>query len=211
MVGDRPAGPGLGDWVTALVANLGADPRAHARLQALVGARRARITLDDETVTVALHDGRLVVLPGTAEPVDGNGAATRAAVLALLDARLDATDALRLGYVTATGGHEAVTRILGAIELLLDAATRNPALRAVARSYRQAGAAPPPPRAPDPDAGARAAAAEHVVLHRLGLLDGAGGDGGGGGVGAGDGAGGDGAGGDGGGDGHRGGGAPAGG
>ncbi len=152
------------------MANLAADPIASARLQAIIGARRARIRLDDDTATVALVDGKVVPIRDDA-PVDGFGATTRPVVLALLDARLDATVALQAGYITVEGTVDDLVAMLHAIEIILDAATRIPALRALAAAYRAAGPDGETPRAPVPDDSVPAA--EIALLHRLGLCDGA--------------------------------------
>ncbi len=61
--------------------------------------------------------------------------------------------------------------LLHAIEIILDAATRIPALRALAAAYRAVGPDGETPRAPVPDDSVPAA--EIALLHRLGLCDGA--------------------------------------
>lgn len=159
--------PGLGDWIVALMANLAAcDVVAYARLQGVIGARRARIELGEEAVVVRMVQGRLEILQGDVEPVDGVGATDRGAVLAMLDGRLEATDALRTGQVRATGDVEALTRIFHAIELLLDVSSRCPPLRTLAASFRESGPPTPLRSAPEPSW-----VAEQTVLARLGLLD----------------------------------------
>lgn len=82
------------------------------------------------------------------------------------DGRLEATDALRTGKVTATGDVNALIRIFHAIELLLDVSSRCPPLRTLADSFRDSG--PPAPLRPTPEP---SWAAERMVLARLGLLD----------------------------------------
>lgn len=164
---DSSPPPSLGDWLTSLVANLAADPVAIARLQALVGARRARIRLDDEVATISLRNGHLVFHDDEATPVQGSGSTTRAAVLALLDGHLDMTDATAGGYITAVGNLDTLVRIHAAVEVLVDAASRMHALRALASAYRAAGPPVRLPPLPDP---AGAQHREQMVLERLGLL-----------------------------------------
>jgi len=168
----------LSEYVAELVARLGeADPAARDRLAEVVGARRARITLDGETVEVAFASGRLVV--GPPQPtgrIDGEGATDRATTLDLLDGRLEVSDAILDGLVEARGPLEDVARIFQAIEILLDAAPRAPALQALAAQYRQdpgrtAAARDPVPyarRTPFPPDGIPDT--EAAALRRLGLL-----------------------------------------
>jgi hypothetical protein len=161
------AGGGVGGWVAALVGELAlADPAAHARLLAVVGDRRARLRLDDDACVVAVVRGRLSVLPAETEPVDGEGGTSRAVVLAILDGRLEADDALRSGLVEARGSVDGLVRILHAIEILIDCSVRAPRLRALADLYRADG---PPPTALPPRP-ATTTDRELALLDRLGLL-----------------------------------------
>jgi len=167
---DPAAGaPRLADWVQRLAIGLAAEPGAPARLQAVVGDRRARISLDDEAVVVAMVDEEVVVLPDDAS-VTGSGTTTSATVIALLDGRLDLTEALRNGHAAVQGRVEDLTAMLHAIEILLDVATRVPAMRSVAAAFRAS-------LTPEPldlgDAPAPATADEELrMLRRLGLADG---------------------------------------
>ncbi|MGI8693962.1 MAG: hypothetical protein ACR2JK_13865 [Geodermatophilaceae bacterium] len=157
----------LSSWITAIMTHLEtSEPSAHARLVAVVGARRARITLDGDTVVVSVVRGRLTVLPGDTEPVDGEGGSSRAAVLALLDGRLETSIALREGLVYARGSVESVGRIFHAIEIVLDVSARSPALRSLAAQYR----AVAPPGSPVSGGRSSPVGRELELLDRLGLL-----------------------------------------
>lgn len=158
----------LGSWITAILAHLAAsEPSAHARLLAVVGARRARISLDDETVVVGVVGGLLRVLPGDTEPVDGEGGSSRSVVLSILAGRLETSAALREGLVHAFGSVESIGRIFHAIEIVLDVSARSPGLRSLATQFRADGG----PVAPVPRPVTVPAQRELDVLDRLGLLD----------------------------------------
>ncbi|MBM7808035.1 hypothetical protein JOD57_003872 [Geodermatophilus bullaregiensis] len=161
--------PQLADWIHGLVAKLAGEPGAVARLQEVVGDRRARIALENDVVVVAMASGTVVVLPDDAS-VAGSGSTTSATVLALLDGRLDPTEALRDGHVAVQGGIEDLTAMLHAIEILLDVATRVPAMRSLAGAFRASRASrlPVPGATPPPVA---AADEELRMLRRLGLAD----------------------------------------
>jgi hypothetical protein len=57
-------------------------------------------------------------------------------VVAILDAGLEVTDALVDGDIDLRGSTEAVSLMIMAIDILVDAATRVPALRSLADRYR---------------------------------------------------------------------------
>lgn len=150
---DAPAG--LGAYIAALVARLGeVDEGALSRLRSVVGGRTARIGLDAEAVDVTFGDGGLMVTPSAAQlAVDGAGSCDRATVLDLLDGYLEVSDAVLDGRLQARGDDQAVTAIFQAIEILLDAAARDPGLRALAAAYRsERHGGPPRARLPAPDA-----------------------------------------------------------
>jgi hypothetical protein len=67
---------------------------------------------------------------------DGIGTADTAVILDLLDGRQDLADAVAEGRISATGSSEAIDMILHAIEIILDSATRIPALRALSAEFR---------------------------------------------------------------------------
>jgi hypothetical protein len=126
----------LAEYVAALIERLGdEDPALLVRLGEVVGARHARITLDQETVDVHFQDGGVVVTEATCDEVDGEGSTDRQTTLDLLDGRLEVTDAILEGRLRATGEVESVVRIFQAIEILLDGSTRNPGLQRLALNY----------------------------------------------------------------------------
>jgi hypothetical protein len=129
----------LRGWIEALVDALVADPwGARERLHDVVGGYSARISLDHETVVVSMPDGRLVWRrPRAGMRVDGVGGTTTGVVVAILDGRLEATDAVERGLVQASGSPDAVLRMFHAIELILDASARVPALRRLADEFRR--------------------------------------------------------------------------
>jgi hypothetical protein len=183
----RPAAPArcqtLAAYIEQLVERLAdGEPASAARLREVVGARRARITLDAETVEVRFEGLRLVAEPDPPPgPVDGEGRSDRLTTLALLDGTLEVTDALLEGRLHAIGEPESLARIFQAIEILLDAATRVPRLPRLSLDYERdpcRPARPPWPGASVPAIGqpwrasARAAAraGELALLDRLDLL-----------------------------------------
>ncbi len=176
-----PSGPGrtLGEYVSALIEALAsADPVALTRLRQVVGARRARIRLDDEAVEVVFVMGALVVEPaGGPLRVDGEGRTDRATVLDLMDGYLEVADAISAGRVDVVADVDAVARMFAAIEILIDASSRSPELQALAREFRreargEAGRSPGRPDAPATAARPAEGAAlrEHEMLARLDLL-----------------------------------------
>lgn len=129
--------PGLSYWIPELVAAADQDPfGAGPRLRSLVGSHRARIGLDADTVDVAMRGVHLhVEPPHPTRPVDGFGTTSTEVVLALLDGRLEVSDAIHRGVLTATGSREAITMIFAAIEVLLDASSRVPRFRELAGEF----------------------------------------------------------------------------
>ena len=139
----RVTTPSLGQWIGELVAALDLDPLGGGVvLRSIVGSRRARIGLDEESVDVEIRRGRLHVAPADPTvPVDGTGSTTTDVVLALLDGRTEVAEAFHDGSIHAIGSRDSIGRIFHVIELLLDAAGRVPSLRAVADDFRAAAAA----------------------------------------------------------------------
>jgi hypothetical protein len=129
----------LAEYVEGLVAGLAAaDPEADSRLRRVVGRRRARIQLDDESVDAWFTgDGALRVVASSASEVDGSGYTDRATVLDLLDGYLEVTEAISSGRLAVVGAAEDVVRMFQAIEILLDASARAPALQRRALDFRR--------------------------------------------------------------------------
>ena len=127
----------LAEYIKALVTALGEhEPASLQRLHAIVGARRARITLDDETVLVRFVRDRLVAEPASRDVVaDGSGETDRQTTLDLLDGALEVTEAIQQGRLHATGEVEGLVRIFQVVEILLDASTRVPALQQLSAAY----------------------------------------------------------------------------
>lgn len=175
-LGHPPEHRTLGEYVRELVGELErADPEAWERLRYVVGTRRARIRLDNETVEIALGRDGLAVEPLSGHAVDGEGAIDRATVLDLLDGYLEVADAILDGRLNVTGSVDAVARMFLAIELLLEASARTPAIQRLARDFRDDPHRSPRARPmPRTSAGAwypaRAPAAELTLMARLDLL-----------------------------------------
>jgi hypothetical protein len=155
-------------WIDKLVAALEKEPTTALRIRQVVGEQRARVKLDDESVIVEFDSaGQLRVRADDASSqVGGEGSATRAEVCAILDARSDASQAVLSGRVAVTGPTAAVATMLHAIEILLDAATRIPALRYLADDFVAEG-----PRATAfPKYEGDGGVTEHEILGALDLL-----------------------------------------
>lgn len=134
----------LAQYITALINELGrAHPLLLARMRLLVGKRRARIVLDDEAVDVYFRHEGLQVQPATATAVaadaelSGEGATDTATVLALLDGYLEVSTAILGDRLRVYGREDEVVRMFMAIELLLDASPRTPALQSLAARFRR--------------------------------------------------------------------------
>jgi hypothetical protein len=128
----------LGQYIQALVAALGDTyPAALARMHLIVGDRRARIFLDDEGVEIVFGAADLEVYPVTEDSgISGEGATDTDTVLNLLGGYLEVTDAILSGRLRASGSVEDIVRMFGAIEILLDASPRTPALQALAFRFQ---------------------------------------------------------------------------
>ena len=129
----------LGEYIAALIALLGeASPAALARLKLIVGDRRARISLDDESVEVVFDKDHLVVLPiGDDSELSGAGATDSATVLDLLNGDLEVVDAVLSGRLRVIAETIDIGRIFSAIEIILDAAPRTPALQELAARFQK--------------------------------------------------------------------------
>ena len=144
------AAQSLAWYVRELVARLGeGDPAALDRLRTIVGHRRARIGLERETIEVRFDDlGRLVVREVEPSPagelgpgLDGEGLISHHVVLDLLAGAREVTDAILDGDIEVQGPDAAVAAMLAAVDILIDVATRVPALRELAEDYVAAHAA----------------------------------------------------------------------
>lgn len=140
----------LSQYIAALISVLGAaHPSMLARMRLIVGDRRARIVLDDEAVEVAFDQEGLKVQPliGNTE-LSGEGATDTATVLELLNGYLEVSDAILSGRLRVFGEAEDIIRMFMAIEILLDAAPRTPALQSLAARFlndRRSQRRPPTP------------------------------------------------------------------
>src|SRR5258708_35038100 len=122
----------LAQYITALIGLLGAHyPAALSRMREVVDDWTARIVLDLESVDVRFApEGLRVETAVEGAHFDGRGATDRATVLALLDGGIEVPDAILDGKLLVTGPLQEIARMLLAIEILLDAAARVPALPA---------------------------------------------------------------------------------
>lgn len=158
MSTDPPPPPrrGLGEYITELVRRLAAaEPRAFRELRATVGVRRARITLDDETVTVGFDGDRLLIDDATTGAVEGEGGTDGHCVADLLDGYVEVSQAVLDDRLRVRGGAEDVTVMFAAIEIILEVSARSPALQSLRRDLAADPARTPrPPRFPG-DVGAR--------------------------------------------------------
>ena len=127
----------LGEYIARLVAALdAADPQAARRLRHVTRGRVATIALDGEAVQVAFVDGMLTIRPSAPDrpPCGRTDAGT---MVAILDGRLEVHAAIVDGRVDIVGTDDDVARMLCAIEILLDASPRAPALQQLAAQFRR--------------------------------------------------------------------------
>jgi hypothetical protein len=127
----------LGWYIASLVAALNAaDPQAGRRLRHVTRERAATIRLDNEVVRVRFVDGRLLVENGFADEAPC-GRTDSATVVAILDGRVEFHAAIVDGRIDVTGSVDDVNRIFCAVEILLDASPRVPALQQLAADFRR--------------------------------------------------------------------------
>ena len=113
------------------------EPGAYDRLTHVVGRRKAIIGLDHERVAVRfVKDVLRVRRARKGEQADGTGFTDSETVNDLLDARLEVSMALRLGRIEAHGTPVNIDRIFAAIEILLDVATRSPAMQRLSAQFQ---------------------------------------------------------------------------
>src|SRR5262245_10938153 len=127
----------LREYVELLFSRLEtSNPDAALRIRDVTGTRRARIAVDAESVEVRFDRGRLRVTNSADDPVDGAGRTTRQATLDLMDGYLEVTSAVLDGLLELTGSTDAIVRMGVVLEILIDGATRAPALQQLARDFR---------------------------------------------------------------------------
>ena len=167
----------LGEYISALMQCLReCDPIAYSRMCHIVGDRAARVQLDKQSVWVRMLDGSLVVDHRLPEGVteDGSGTTDTVTVLALLRGDLEVSEAILNESLAIDGEIEQIHRMFLAIEILLDAAPRCPALQRISERFvaesEQSETGSVPPRANwYPFA---VSAEEFDFLRRCGLLPG---------------------------------------
>jgi len=127
----------LGEYIEQLVELIReSEPPAYERLRQVVGNRKARIGLDEQRVDVQFVGGTLRIEPPLDEIADSEGLTDRETVLDVLDARLEASEAIRSGRIEIRGSPEDVDRIFVAIEILLDVASRTPSMQHLSERFR---------------------------------------------------------------------------
>lgn len=168
----------LADYIRQLIEALAtAETDSAARLRRIVGERSAVISVDAETVMVRFTADSLRVETLASDALiprtDGVGETDRQTVLALLAGRIEVTSAIMTGRLRLRGAIDGVVRMSLAIDILIDAAVREPRLQQLARAYRTDAARAPLVPEPPLDAMQRRAElreAERAMLGRLGLL-----------------------------------------
>lgn len=146
----RPVAPrSLREYVELLFSRLERfSPEAALRIRHVTGTRSARIAVDVESVDVRFDRGRLRVTHSGDDPVDGAGRTTRQATLDMMDGYLEVTSAVLDGQLDLTGSTDAIVRMGVVLEILIDAATRAPALQQLAREFRDDPRYPSPVKRP---------------------------------------------------------------
>ncbi len=128
----------LGEYISELVLRFERhDPAAAERVRTIVGPRRARILVDDEAVVISWQNTFAVAIDDTEIAVDGEGTTSRQVVLDILDGYRELSDAIVDGAIEIRGTQDDVVRMGLAIEIVLDCATRDPSLQALADDFRR--------------------------------------------------------------------------
>ena len=128
----------LAEYVEALIEVLRTDdPGGLSRMRELVGARAARIELDEEAIEVVFIQGALRIAPKLDFSVDGTGSTDSATVLEILDGELEVSAAVLDGKLRLFGEAENIARMCSAIEILLNASVRSPRLQSLASRFRR--------------------------------------------------------------------------
>jgi hypothetical protein len=138
----------LGQYIAELVTCLErCDRKAYDRMCHVVGERVARIQLDDQSVYIHMQDRVLTI---EAAPPDGlvnggEGATDTATVLAILRGDLEVSEAILNGSLAVYGDIEQINRMFQAIETLLEASPRCPALQKLKEQFvEESGSSTPP-------------------------------------------------------------------
>jgi len=186
----------FGEYVLAIVEALEVgEPTSLQRMRAVVGSQHAVLRLDKERIELWFEptteelsvlplpsrkrrSGKAARVPDTAStgtdvvsdlPHGGTDSAT---VLSLMRGQLEFSEAIVAGLIDAHGSVEQVTAISVAIEIVIDAATRVPAIVALARHFHERRASNTPSFDPLLPLSIRTVARrEHLLLERLDLLD----------------------------------------
>jgi hypothetical protein len=128
----------LEEYISTLIATLGqCDPDAYGRMCRVVGDRSARIRLDAQSVRVHMRDGVLRVESEVSQSSmeDSAGSTDTATVLALLRGDIEVAEAILNESLVVHGEIEQINRMFLAIEILLDAVPRCPALQKLSGQF----------------------------------------------------------------------------
>ena len=125
----------LADWIVALFAALEeAEPHSADGIRRLAGKRYAIIGLDDDLARVAFRGDRLEARRRVrwGSP---SGRTDSTTVTDLLASYAEVSDAIADGRIDIVGQAEDVIAIASIIEVLVDAATRIPAMQTLSESF----------------------------------------------------------------------------
>ena len=127
----------LAQYIRALIDALRkAHPVAFARMREIVGARKARIILDEDRVDAWFERGQFLVRSASQRrKVHGTGRTDSITVLDLLNSYIEVNAAILKGRLEVHGKADDVSRIFVAIDILLDVSSRTPALQTLARRF----------------------------------------------------------------------------
>jgi hypothetical protein len=150
------------------------EPASMQRLRAFVGARVASLELDGEIVEARFEQRgsqALCLEPRAAHrPGVARGRSESAAVIALMRGDLELSQALLDGLIEAQGNVADVSIMAIAVDILLDASTRIPAMVELARRFH-ARRSPPGTRHVSATSAASVERRQLALLDRLGLTD----------------------------------------
>ncbi|MFX0115335.1 MAG: hypothetical protein ACFFB3_12370 [Candidatus Hodarchaeota archaeon] len=128
----------LYEYIWELIKRLGEnDPDSFRRMCEIVGNRKARIVVDNETAIFSLDAEGLTFYDDRGDiEVNGEGRTNRCTVLDLLDGYIEVSEAISDGSLQVIGEPDNVFRMFLSIEILLDCSASIPALQELARDYR---------------------------------------------------------------------------